>query len=74
MVKVIVLNEPALRVVLWIVLGLKLFEIVGGCRRMMPALALPPLEAPKPVVPGLYVNVFDVGVLATVESWFAGVL
>lgn len=53
MVKVIVLNEPALSVVLWIVLGLKLFEMVGGSRRMMPDLAFPPLEAASPVVPGL---------------------
>src|SRR5262245_48670148 len=43
------------------VVGLKLLMMDGGSRMMMPTLAVPPLEAPKPAVV-VYVNVVGVGV------------
>src|SRR6266852_175211 len=36
------------------VVGLKAFVMVGGCKMMMPALAVPPLEAPSPELPAVY--------------------
>src|SRR5713101_7300045 len=32
------------------VVGLKALAMVGGCKMMMPTLAVPPLEAPRPAV------------------------
>src|SRR5262249_37001170 len=40
MLKVIVLNDPAFRVVVWIVFGLKLLAIEGGCKTTSPMLAV----------------------------------
>src|SRR5262249_45714698 len=40
MLKVIVLNDPAFRVVVWIVFGLKLLAMEGGCKTTNPMLAV----------------------------------
>jgi len=60
--KVMVLTVVPDPPVAWIVCGLKLFVMDGGCRMMIPALAVPPLEAPKPAALAVYVNVVAVGV------------
>ena len=51
MLKVTVLNEPAFSVVVWMVVGLKLLVMEGGCRTTRPMLAVLlalPLQALKP--------------------------
>lgn len=53
MLKVIVLNAPVLKLVDWIVVGLKLLVIEGGSKMMMPDVTLPPPDAASAVVPGL---------------------
>jgi len=47
-VKVIVLNADALKDVVWIVFGLKLLVIEGGCKMIMPAFAVPPPQMDRP--------------------------
>src|ERR1700676_4705080 len=53
MVKVMVLTLVPVPAVVWMVVGLKLLVIDGGCKIMMPALAVPPLELPRPEVPAV---------------------
>src|ERR1700674_4856870 len=50
MVKVMVLTVVPVPAVVWMVVGLKLLVIDGGCSTIMPALAVPPLELPSPEV------------------------
>src|SRR5579872_574826 len=47
-VKVIVLTVVPAPAVVWIVAGLNFLAMEGGSRMTMPALAVPPLELPRP--------------------------